>query len=256
MTNEQLAELIQEGNDELKPVLWERVKKLLYMFSGRYYSRFTEYCDRCGVTEWDLKQQAYSAYEISLKGYISERGSFSTYLTFGFKKVLRELFKSKDPLNSAESIDRSIDEDNENSGSVVELVSDQNAVEAFENIENEDVGRIVRTAVNGLPEREQATIRAIYFENKKNKEVAEIYGVTSQAVAEYSKRALMMLRRNKEIRRLSDELGYGSQLTYRNTLGSYKHFGISGVERVAIERADIESRLITASETMRKNDYQ
>ena len=115
---------------------------------------------------------------------------------------------------------------------------------------------IVRAAVNGLPEREQATIRAIYFENKKNKEVAEIYGVTAQAVAEYSKRALMMLRRNKEIRRLSDELGYGSQLMYRNTLGSYKHFGISGVERVAIERADIESRLITASETMRKNDYQ
>lgn len=200
-----------------------------------------------------LKQQAYSAYEISLKGYISERGSFSTYLTFGFKKALRALFKNKDPLNSAESIARSIDEENVNGGSVVELVSDQNAVEAFDNIENEDVGRIVRTAVNGLPEREQATIRAIYFENKKNKEVAEIYGVTSQAVAEYSKRALMMLRRNKEIRRLSDELGYNSQLTYRNTLGSYKHFGISGVERVAIERADIESRLITASET---NDYQ
>ena len=98
MTNEQLAEFIQEGDSDLKPVLWERVKKLLYMFSRRYYSRYADYCERCGVTEWDLKQQAYSAFELSLQGYSSERGAFSTYLTFGFKRSIRELFKSKDPL--------------------------------------------------------------------------------------------------------------------------------------------------------------
>lgn len=62
LTNEQLAELIQQGNDELKPVLWERVKRLLYSFAGKYYYRYTEYCERCGVSEWDLRQQAYCAY--------------------------------------------------------------------------------------------------------------------------------------------------------------------------------------------------
>ena len=56
LTNEQLAELIQQGNDELKPVLWERVKRLLYSFAGKYYYRYTEYCERFGVSEWDLRQ--------------------------------------------------------------------------------------------------------------------------------------------------------------------------------------------------------
>ena len=242
MTNEQLAEFIQEGDSDLKPVLWERVKKLLYMFSGRYYRKYTEYCERCGVTEWDLKQQAYSAFELSLQGYSSERGAFSTYLTFGFKRSLRELFKSKDPLNTAESLDRLVDEEDESGGAIIDFIPDQRAAEPFEELEGKDICRAVRAAVDALPEREQATIRALYFENKKYKDVAKFYGVTVQAVAEYSRKAFAKLRKNRELRRLSNDLGYGSQAANRNTLGSFKRFGVSGVEYVASERADIEAR--------------
>lgn len=242
MTNEQLAEFIQEGDSDLKPVLWERVKKLLYMFSRRYYSRYADYCERCGVTEWDLKQQAYSAFELSLQGYSSERGAFSTYLTFGFKRSIRELFKSKDPLNTAESLDRLVDEEDESGGAIIDFIPDQRAAEPFEELEDKDICRAVRAAVDALPEREQATIRALYFENKKYKDVAEFYGVTVQAVAEYSRKAFAKLRKNRELRRLSDDLGYGSQAANRNTLGSFKRFGVSGVEYVASERADIEAR--------------
>ena len=242
MTNEQLAEFIQEGDSDLKPVLWERVKKLMYMFSGRYYRKYTEYCERCGVTEWDLKQQAYSAFELSLQGYSSERGAFNTYLTFGFKRSLRELFKSKDPLNTAESLDRLVDEEDESGGAIIDFIPDQRAAEPFEELEDKDICRAVRAAVDALPEREQATIRALYFENKKYKDVAEFYSVTVQAVAEYSRKAFAKLRKNRELRRLSDDLGYGSQAANRNTLGSFKRFGVSGVEYVASERADIEAR--------------
>ena len=242
MTNEQLAEFIQEGDSDLKPVLWERVKKLLYMFSGRYYRKYTEYCERCGVTEWDLKQQAYSAFELSLQGYSSERGAFNTYLTFGFKRSLRELFKSKDPLNTAESLDRLVDEEDESGGAIIDFIPDQRAAEPFEELEDKDICRAVRAAVDALPEREQATIRALYFENKKYKDVAEFYSVTVQAVAEYSRKAFAKLRKNRELRRLSNDLGYGSQAANRNTLGSFKRFGVSGVEYVASERADIEAR--------------
>lgn len=242
MTNEQLAEFIQEGDSDLKPVLWERVKKLMYMFSGRYYRKYTEYCERCGVTEWDLKQQAYSAFELSLQGYSSERGAFNTYLTFGFKRSLRELFKSKDPLNTAESLDRLVDEEDESGGAIIDFIPDQRAAEPFEELEDKDICRAVRAAVDALPEREQATIRALYFENKKYKDVAEFYSVTVQAVAEYSRKAFAKLRKNRELRRLSNDLGYGSQAANRNTLGSFKRFGVSGVEYVASERADIEAR--------------
>ena len=40
MTNEQLAKFIKEGDsDDLKPVLWERVKKLLYKKATQEYNR-------------------------------------------------------------------------------------------------------------------------------------------------------------------------------------------------------------------------
>ena len=35
LTNEQMFDLIKDGNEDLKPVLWERVKKLMYLFAGR-----------------------------------------------------------------------------------------------------------------------------------------------------------------------------------------------------------------------------
>ena len=43
MTNEQLAELIgQGGNDELIPLLWEKVRRLVYMQCDRIYRRAPE----------------------------------------------------------------------------------------------------------------------------------------------------------------------------------------------------------------------
>ena len=39
MTNEALAELIQQGdNDELLPVLWEKTARLLYKMSAQKYA--------------------------------------------------------------------------------------------------------------------------------------------------------------------------------------------------------------------------
>ena len=39
MTNEQLAGFIQSGvNDELIPILWERIRKLMHMKSDKVYN--------------------------------------------------------------------------------------------------------------------------------------------------------------------------------------------------------------------------
>lgn len=241
MTNEQLAEFIQEGDSDLKPVLWERVKKLLYMFSRRYYSRYADYCERCGVTEWDLKQQAYTAYENSFAGYSRSRGAYNTYLTFMFKTSLRELFKSKDPLNTADSLDRLIDTEDEGGGTVGDFLPDLNAEEPFEEIEESSVYSVVHKAVAELPEKERDVIHRTYFEGQKQKDIAADYGVSVQYVSDYSKKALNLLRKNNAIRRLGDELGYTSQRAYSNTLSSFKRCGMSGVERVAIGRTDLQS---------------
>lgn len=50
MTNEQLAAFIKQGgNDELIPILWERIRKLMYMKSDKVYSALQNRFIRCGV---------------------------------------------------------------------------------------------------------------------------------------------------------------------------------------------------------------
>lgn len=48
LTNEKLIKYIRQGgNDDLIPLLWERNKKLLFMFARRYYTLNTEYAPLC-----------------------------------------------------------------------------------------------------------------------------------------------------------------------------------------------------------------
>lgn len=243
LTNEQLAELIQEDNEDLKPVLWERIKKLLYMFADKYYKSYTDYCSRCGVDAWDLKQQAYKAYENSLKGYSRSRGAYSTYISFMFKNVIRELFSSKEPLNTADSLDRPVDTEDESGGTLSELIPDPTAEEAFEKIEDSSVATVVRSAVEKLPDRERNIIKMRYFDGLSRPRISADMGISSARVHQIEATALSKLHKNKDIRRLGDELGYTSYKVYNNTLSGFNKYGISNVERMAIERADIEMRL-------------
>ena len=204
LTNEQLAELIQQGNDELKPVLWERVKRLLYSFAGKYYYRYTEYCERCGVSEWDLRQQAYCAYEDSIASFDSSRGSYNTYLGFMFKKCLRGAFhKVKDPLNSADSIDRSVGEDSEDKDSTLsDFIADPKTNNAFEQVDQADIAAYLRSAVECLPDMEKDVIKRHYFNQQSLKSIAELYGVSDQDILMCSRRGIAALRRNKQLCRL------------------------------------------------------
>ena len=63
MTNEQLAAFIKQGdNDELIPILWERIRKIMYMKSDSVYSTLQGRFQQCGVDIWDLKQSCYMAF--------------------------------------------------------------------------------------------------------------------------------------------------------------------------------------------------
>ena len=162
LTNEQMFDLIKDGNEDLKPVLWERVKKLMYLFAGRYYSKYSDYCERHGVTEWDLKQQAYIAYENSFAGYDLTRGKYSNYLMLMFKASLRDIFQKKNPLDYADSLDRVLDTEDPNGATVGDFVPDPEASEPFDQIEDsserESISRTLHEAIAELDEREQAVI--------------------------------------------------------------------------------------------------
>lgn len=93
MTNEQLASFIKQGgNDELIPILWERIRKLMYMKSDRVYSALQRRFVQCGVDVWNLKQSCYIAFLKAVEGYKPNgKNKFTSYLSYPFENVVREL---------------------------------------------------------------------------------------------------------------------------------------------------------------------
>lgn len=237
LTNEQMFDLIKDGNEDLKPVLWERVKKLMYLFAGRYYSKYSDYCERHGVTDWDLKQQAYIAYENSFAGYDLTRGKYSNYLMLMFKASLRDIFQKKNPLDYADSLDRVLDTEDPNGSTVGDFVPDPEASEPFDQIEGnserESISRTLHEAIAELDEREQAVINGKYFENKTFMELSEKLNTSYQNVSQIHRKAINHLRNPRIVRRLQDDLGYSS----------YRLYSGRSVEYIATERAYIEEFL-------------
>lgn len=244
LTNEQLAEFIQQGAEDLKPVLWERVRRFLYDRTGRYFFRYNEYCTQNGLTEWDLKQQAYQAFEASFAGYNTEKGAFTTYLSYMLKYKLKGLF-SKDPLNKADSLDRPIvgADDEEYDKSPGDFFPDPSAVEAFEQVDDEAerqyIVRTMRESIAQLSEPEQDIIKQHFYEQQTLRGISEQLGITYAKACTTKNNALKQLRKMKAIRLLGDELGYTSSRLYRSSFGSFKRYGSSTVEYVAIRRADL-----------------
>ena len=93
MTNEQLAAFIKQGdNDELIPILWERIRKIMYMKSDSVYSTLQGRFQQCGVDIWDLKQSCYMAFLKAIDGYKPDTGNkFTSNLSYPFKNTVNEL---------------------------------------------------------------------------------------------------------------------------------------------------------------------
>ena len=251
MTNEQLAGFIKQGgNDELIPILWGNVKNLLYMFADNYYRAYNDYLDRYGITEWDLKQQAYTAFLKAIEAY-DENGEykFTSYLKYPFKNAVRTLL-TKDALNKSESLNTPV-KSSEDSGNELELgdtIPDPLSLDFVKDIEDSDetayIQRTVRSAVDNLPETEREVIQEHYFKRRTYKDIAKEKEKSIECIRQRTHKAIMHLKRNKDIRRLGDELGYTSQKSYNNSFSTFKRSGICGAERVAIERADIDTKLV------------
>lgn len=99
MTNEMLAQFIQEGgNDELIPILWEKVRKLLYVKADRFYSLYKSACDGSGVDVWDIRQASYSAFLDAVKAYkAGGKIKFTSYLNYPFKNAVQKLLGIRVP---------------------------------------------------------------------------------------------------------------------------------------------------------------
>lgn len=129
MTNEELCLLIQQGHDELIPELWEQCRDYVAMMAGKYSEGFPQ-LDR-SVKE-DCIQEAYFGFLDAVRLYKNQKSSFLHYLGYhlqnAFKRACcggRTERRQRDPLNNAISIDAQIDNGDDESFTLADLIADK-----------------------------------------------------------------------------------------------------------------------------------
>lgn len=209
MDNEKLADFIhQGGNDELIPVLWEKVRKLVYMLSEKFYRLNKDLCDRRGVDIWDIKQESYTAYLYALKSFdISKGYKFTTYLELPLKNAIGELLgrsrrEVNEPLNTCKSLDKSVMLPDGKEVELFELVPDKSSLDFVERMETLSEYETIHKIVDNLPEPCKSVINRHYFQGVTFTAIADEMGFSKERIRQIHLRALKILRNNKDLQEI------------------------------------------------------
>lgn len=243
MTNEQLAELIQEGNnDELLPLLWDKTKALIFKKCGTIWRFYSEKLERFGYSLEDLQQESYNALIFAVGQYKAEKEyKFTTYLSFALKSVIRRLLSGSDVLDRANtaSLSQPIGENKDGEPLLIEdIVADETATQEYERIDSSDEYAPLYAAIDSLPEQEREIINLHYFKGLTVKAISERLGVSYHKALSLDSGAIRMLQRGKLGKMLRDVYGdeyglsrYCEQLYPRHKgLTAFKASGSSEVE--------------------------
>lgn len=209
MDNEKLADMIHQGGaDELIPVLWEKVRKLVYMLSEKFYRLNKELCDRRGVDIWDIKQESYTAYLYALKSFdISKGYKFTTYLKMPFKNAVNDLLgRSKqlknEPLNNCQSLNKPVGLPDGSETEFGELIPDDNSLDFVKRLETLSEYETIHQIVEQLPEPCKSVINQHYFQGVTFTAIADEMGFSKERIRQIHLRALKILRNNKDLQEI------------------------------------------------------
>ncbi len=213
MTNEQLAGFIQQGDsNELIPILWERVRKLLYMKSEQAYRKYKDKFDQCGIESWDIKQASYEAFLEAVRAYKSDSGlKFTAYLSYPFRNAVNRLTGSRstrtihEPLNNSTSLNKPLESSEDDVLTLLDTLYDESSLDFIQHIETASEGETIRAVVDTLAEQHREVIALRFFEGLTLKQSAERLGVSPERVRQREAKALRLLRENVILRKMWNE---------------------------------------------------
>lgn len=246
-TNEEIAVLIQNGNREYIPILWERVERFIYQNAYNYYCIHKESLSVCGVELDDLKQAGFFAMLRALEYYDNGSGyKFTTYLNYPLKIEFAEAagFRTvkgrEEALNNSISGDAPSIADEEGSASVLDMIVDEASLIPFERVIESGYAEYSRAIIEAcmrsvLTPQEAGVLRDRFFIGKTYRAIAEATGAAENDIRKTEGRALRRLRLPKAATMLRPLIT--SEHTYSTGLSTFKQKG-SSTERETIAEAD------------------
>ena len=174
MTNEELVALIQAGERDRLPELWEQVERFVASRANRLLIAIgPDKAALAGVEFGDLYNSGYFALVAAADSYKPEAGAlFITWFALRLKSAFAEVCgwrtSKRDPLNSAKSMDARLKEGDEDSGAFGDFIPDPRAAQALQDVEDgiqrDYTRQAVRQALEQLPTEERLAIKAYYYE--------------------------------------------------------------------------------------------
>lgn len=205
MTNEELATLARGGDCLALLNLWGQVQRMIYKQAARWAAY-----GNGGATVEDLTQAGFIAVLRAVDSYDPTKAKFSTHLF----QLLRAEFTAAtgqhtklsrlDPLQNAVSLDAPL-EDGEDT-TLADFIPDT-AAEAEITAVDERNRRVrlraeLETVLSSLPDEEQRTIRARYYQGKTLDAIAVAEGISKATASRWEQAALRRLRHPSRSNRL------------------------------------------------------
>lgn len=214
MTNEQLATFIQKDGEssDLLPVLWERVKKLCFMLSDRFFYKYESSFTACGCELTDCRQECYFSFLEAVRSFKpAKEYLFTSYLDTWIKNKMRELLGinnhmhiNRKPLDNAASLDAALPGDDGKEMSLHDVIADDTSQEPFESlldeIADERTREAIREALCKLNEQERSVIVAYFFESKTLSDIGNTQGVSAERIRTIKASAIKRLKSNAKLK--------------------------------------------------------
>lgn len=209
MSNEELAVLARQGDQQAVSDLWEAVRRLCFRLARRYASMLA----RAGYTAEDMEQECFLAFCAALEAFEPERGNkFTSYLPFHVQNAMRAALGIRHggklppiPLSLDGPLDDAADADTRG-----ELVPDPAAEQAFENAEERlYIGQLhdaLEECIAMLEERPAAAIRARYYDGLTLAEAGACLGGNAEYARRMERKGLNGLRRARQLRQFREQL--------------------------------------------------
>lgn len=254
MTNEELVVLIQAGERDRLPELWEQVERFVASRAHRLLIAMGDRAAVYGLEFDDLYNSGYFALLDAVESYRPEgENKFTTWLAFHLKNTFSKTGgwygktgdrqKALDPLNkdSTRSMDAPVTggADDGDKAAFGDFIPDPSAVQAFQDVEEreyqEQLHAALELALGTLEADEEAAIRARYYQGRTLKEI----GPQARYLVPT---ALRKLRRPQIRAELEQFIEQRTPYYLRVGVQTFLNTGESAVERIFFKREQMREK--------------
>lgn len=194
LTNEELAEKIQNGDKSLIPILWERTYRILYRMADRTYRDYQKRCELLAIDNEDIRQECYFVFLKALAEY-KQPYKFTTFFKYPFlnmRKCILNEYRIK-WLKGIVCLDSDIEKGEHRKISNHEIIPDtQNQIE--NDIEKFSDSELLEQTIDNLTDKQKEVIHLYYYCDRTDSQISQILGCKAESVCQMRRRGLNTLK--------------------------------------------------------------